>query len=65
MHALIAQAQCQGHAQCAARAPRVFVLDDDGYISVSGELEVPAGEEEAARRGAAACPERVITILEG
>ncbi len=65
MDVLINQSQCQGHAQCAAQAPEVFTLDDDGYIGVDGTLAVPAGQEEAARRGAAACPERVITISGG
>lgn len=54
---------CSGHAQCAANAPDVFDLDDLGYaLALDGE--VPAGKEEEARAGAAACPERAITIEE-
>jgi ferredoxin len=39
------------------------VLDADGYSAVH-EAEVTPSLEEAARRGAAACPERAITIIE-
>ena len=59
----INKAMCVGNARCAAVAPQLFPLDDDGYISVE-EIEVPAGMEELARRGAKACPERIIVIEE-
>ena len=55
--------QCSGHAMCFAQAPGVYELDDLGYNALSGEAEVPAGLEEEARRGAQACPERAITIV--
>ena len=57
----IDKAKCVGNARCAAVAPELFPLDDEGYISVS-EIEVPPGMEELARRGARACPERIIVI---
>ena len=59
----INKTMCVGNARCAAVAPQLFPLDDDGYISVE-EIEVPAGMEELARRGAKACPERIIIIEE-
>jgi len=54
---------CQGHALCNAAQPDLFTLDDDGYSNV-GVRDVPAGLEEAARRGMLSCPERAITIEE-
>ncbi|MEV5835251.1 MULTISPECIES: ferredoxin [Nocardia] len=52
---------CSGHARCAAAAPELFELDDDGYaLPFAGE--VPADLEDAAREGEMACPERAITI---
>jgi ferredoxin len=59
----INKAMCVGNARCAAVAPQLFPLDDDGYISVE-EIDVPTGMEELARRGAKACPERIIVIEE-
>jgi ferredoxin len=59
----INKAGCVGHARCAAVAPEVYPLDDDGYIAVD-EIDVPAGLEAQARRGARACPERIITVEE-
>lgn len=63
MRIIVDHARCSGHARCIAVAPRVFVLNDDGY-NVMPETVVPPGLEEEARRGANACPERAITIVE-
>lgn len=52
---------CSGHARCAATAPDVFELDDNGY-ALPFDGKVPAGLEEKAREGAFACPERAITV---
>jgi len=59
----IDKAACVGNARCAAIAPELFPLDDDGYIAVS-EIDVPPGMEELARRGARACPEKIIVVEE-
>jgi ferredoxin len=54
---------CSGHARCNAVAPELYELDSNGYCSI-GELDVPAALEHQAREGAAACPERAISIIE-
>lgn len=59
----IDKAKCVGNARCAAVAPELFPLNDDGYIAVE-EIDVPAGMEQAALRGAQACPERIIVVEE-
>ena len=59
----INKAGCVGHARCAAVAPDIYPLDDDGYIAVE-EIDVPPEQEALARRGARACPERIITVEE-
>ncbi len=53
--------KCVGHARCAAVAPSVYELDDNGYLT-QGVKEVPVGQETAASRGARACPERAILV---
>jgi ferredoxin len=63
MKILINKAACAGNARCAAVSPELFPLDEDGYIAVE-EISVPPGKEEIARRGARACPERIIVIEE-
>jgi ferredoxin len=63
MRVQVDRSRCQGHARCWAEAPELFVLDADGYSAVD-DVEVPPELEEAARRGAAACPERAIAIVE-
>lgn len=59
----IDKSACVGNARCAAISEVLFELDDDGYIAVE-EVDVPEGMEQLARRGARACPERIITIIE-
>jgi ferredoxin len=59
----INKAACAGNARCAAVSEELFPLDDDGYIAVE-EIDVPSGKEDLARRGARACPERIIVVEE-
>ena len=59
----IDKAKCVGNARCAAVSEVLFQLNDEGYIEMDA-VDVPAGMEELARRGARACPERVISIEE-
>lgn len=56
--------KCVGNARCWAVAASLYPLDDEGYIATQG-FEVPEGEEQLAKRGARACPERVIEVIEG
>ena len=55
--------RCSGHARCAAMAEQLFELDDNGYIGFA-ERAVPPGQEEAARRGVRACPERALKLVD-
>jgi ferredoxin len=64
MRVLVERAKCQGHAMCLAYAPGVFELDELGYNVHDGILEVPDEQAGPTRRAAAACPERVITVME-
>ena len=38
-----------GNARCAAIAPDLYPLDDDGYIAIEG-FDVAEGQEQPARR---------------
>jgi ferredoxin len=55
--------RCAGHARCAAAAALLFELDDNGYIGFE-QKRVPDGDEESARRGVRACPERALKLAE-
>lgn len=63
MKAVIDLSRCQGHARCYGVDPDLFQLDDIGY-ALRSEVDVPAGQEETARLGAAVCPERAITVTD-
>ncbi|MGQ0631870.1 MAG: ferredoxin [Sporichthyaceae bacterium] len=64
MKHLVDTALCSGHGACAAEAPDVYDLDDEGFNSAAGvEVEVAAGLEQQAVAGAEACPDQAIRIL--
>lgn len=64
MKAIVDSTKCQAYGTCAAECPSVFVLDEWGFAGVVGDGTVPSGDEEAARRAAASCPEDAITFLD-
>jgi ferredoxin len=53
--------RCMGHNMCTTLAPEVYQVTGDGFNEM-GEFEVPADKLAAARRGARACPEQIITV---
>lgn len=57
------KSRCAGHARCAAVADKLFELDDNGYIGFE-EKPVAPGDEQLARRGVRACPERALKLIE-
>ncbi len=56
--------QCAGHTLCNAAAPQVFDLDDEGYVVVLVEGDLPPELEGPAREAVAACPERVLSVVD-
>jgi ferredoxin len=54
---------CCGVGLCVKEGGQVYRRDELGYNCSDGET-VPAGLEEAARKGAAACPETAIELIE-
>jgi ferredoxin len=56
--------RCQGHARCAALAPKLFALDELGNAREIGDGIVPDGLVEAAYLAKANCPELAIEIEE-
>jgi len=63
MKIIVKKELCQGHAMCQYKAPGVYELNEHGYNTME-PFVVSAGQEEAARKGAAACPEGAIVIVE-
>ncbi|MDB5982105.1 MAG: ferredoxin [Pseudomonas sp.] len=62
MKIIVKTASCAGHARCAAAAPEVYELDDNGYILTTDKV-IPPELHAQAMRGARACPERIIQVV--
>jgi ferredoxin len=63
MKVILDRPKCVGHARCAAVAPEVYDLDENGYLAAE-EKTVSEDVRSQAIRGMRACPERAISILE-
>lgn len=55
----IALDQCEGHGQCAAVAPRLYELDNDGF-ALRADFEVASELVDEADSGLTACPMSAI-----
>ncbi|MFI0723427.1 ferredoxin [Streptomyces sp. NPDC021224] len=61
MRASVDSKRCQGHSMCIVLAPDVYVVTEEGF-NEQGDFDVVPEQEDQARRGAGACPERAITL---
>jgi ferredoxin len=55
-------ASCQGHNRCAALAPGLFDIDDEGFASAAGDGTIPPEEADLAELATENCPEQAIKI---
>jgi ferredoxin len=63
MKLTIDAAMCTGHGRCYTLAHDLLSYDDEGFVTERGTtVDVPAGQEDAAREAALSCPEGAITI---
>ncbi|MCD4524221.1 ferredoxin [Nocardioides sp. cx-173] len=54
---------CSGHARCWDAAPELYRLNDEGY-NESDATEIGPDRVAEASRGALACPERAIRLVD-
>lgn len=52
---------CEGHALCVQTAPRVYELDDEGYVRVRVP-EISPDLESQAEAGARVCPVAALAV---
>ncbi len=64
MKILVDHARCVGHARCEDLAPEVYTTDaSEGRVVLLTDTP-DASLQGAALRGAKACPERCLTIID-
>lgn len=56
------RSRCCGYGLCAQVCPQIYKLDADGLVYLDSDI-VPAGLEEEAREGAAACPAEALAVV--
>jgi ferredoxin len=66
MKLTIDAAKCSGHGRCYTLAPDLLTFDDEGFVTARGTtIDVPPGQEAAARDATLGCPEGAIHLDEG
>lgn len=57
--------RCMGHGRCYTLASELLSYDDEGYVTIRGELlDVPIDQLAAAREAVASCPEQAVELIE-
>ncbi|MEU1343993.1 ferredoxin [Streptomyces sp. NPDC005827] len=63
MRVEVVRERCEGHGLCGERAPTLYGLDDEGYVTFAYEdRQVPPDSEEAAAAGAGVCPVAALRV---
>ena len=64
MRVIVDNSKCQGHGRCYDLSPEVFAADEDGYVLLNIEGDIPADLEQKARTAVLNCPENALSIAE-
>lgn len=57
--------RCEGHGQCEVRAPEIFELDDEGFLTHRYDgVDLPAELEDAARGAVSVCPVAALRLVD-
>jgi ferredoxin len=56
--------RCMGHGRCYTVAPDLLTYDEEGFVSIRGQvIDVPADQLEAAREAERSCPEQAPRLI--
>ena len=61
---IVDNSKCQGHGRCYDLSPEVFDADEDGYVLLNIDGEIPADLEQKARTAVLNCPENALSLAE-
>jgi ferredoxin len=57
--------RCMGHGRCYTVAPDLLTYDDEGFVTIRGQvLDVPEDQVAAAREAVESCPEQAPSLIE-
>jgi len=58
--------RCTGHGRCYTVAPDLLTYDEEGYVSIRGEvIDVPEDQFDAALEAELSCPEQALRRIAG
>jgi len=56
---------CRGHGRCYSLAEDLLEDDDEGFVTIRGQIiDVPEDQVEDARNAAGSCPEGAIELID-
>ncbi|PXW99863.1 ferredoxin [Mycolicibacterium moriokaense] len=57
--------RCEGHGVCAANAPDLFQLDDNGDLTVTYDgRDIPTAFRDSAEAAVAGCPVEALRFID-
>lgn len=57
--------RCMGHGRCYTVAPDLLTYDEEGFVTIRGEvIDVPDDQLDAAREAVISCPEQAPKLLD-
>ena len=62
MKVVVDNSKYQGHGRCYDLSPEVFAADEDGYVLLNIEGDIPADLEHKARTAVLNCPENALSL---
>jgi ferredoxin len=64
LRVVVDNSKCQGHGRCYDLSPEVFGADEDGYVLLNIEGDIPAELEQKARTAVLNCPENALSLAD-
>ena len=57
--------RCMGHGRCYTVAPDLLAYDEEGFVTIRGEvIDVPDDQLDAAREAVISCPEQAPELVD-
>jgi ferredoxin len=57
--------RCMGHGRCYTVAPDLLTYDEEGFVTIRGEvIDVPPDQLEAANEAVESCPEQAPALID-
>ena len=58
----VERSACHGHARCWQTLPEIFLIDEEGFSAIEGDVRVPYEFLDQAELAVDSCPEQALHL---